>query len=237
MFKNQYEDGDHKINYSDGTIYYGYIKNNQKVYGLETYTSENVYIGDYKNGKKNGWGSFYFADGDRYIGYFKDNMRHGSGTYYWNNGDMYEGEWKNGKRDGEGTLYVGSNEFKCVYEKGERIKKNQLDNIGYRYRDLRVGEKGSKYISWLDKEQQKTILKTIKGPLKYIVRCNTGYGCDRGNDYIACDLEENYTLNTSSNSELCRRIGFGYFYDEGDVDFESLDDFIINVDVHCHDDD
>ena len=46
------------------------------------------------------------------MGDYKENKRTGKGTYYWHNGDKYVGEWKNDKRDGEGTFY--NNDGKIV---------------------------------------------------------------------------------------------------------------------------
>ena len=38
------------------------------------------------------------------MGVFKDGERNGQGTYTFSNGDKYEGEWKDGKLTGQGTL-------------------------------------------------------------------------------------------------------------------------------------
>ena len=38
----------------------------------------------------------------KYIGQLKEGKREGSGIIYWSNGDKYEGEWKNDKNDGMG---------------------------------------------------------------------------------------------------------------------------------------
>ena len=38
----------------------------------------------------------------KYIGQLKEGIREGKGTIYWDNGDKYEGEWKNDKTHGQG---------------------------------------------------------------------------------------------------------------------------------------
>jgi hypothetical protein len=38
--------------------------------------------------------------GDKYVGEWKDDKIHGQGTYTYANGDKYVGEWKNDKYDG-----------------------------------------------------------------------------------------------------------------------------------------
>ncbi len=60
----------------------------------------------------NGTGTYYYAahtfgeeSGDRYEGEWKDGKRDGRGTYYSANGDRYEGQWKDNKQHGRGTYY------------------------------------------------------------------------------------------------------------------------------------
>ena len=40
---------------------------------------------------------------DKYEGQFKDGKRHGQGTFYYANGDKYEGQFRDDKRNGRGT--------------------------------------------------------------------------------------------------------------------------------------
>ena len=51
-------------------------------------------------------------DNGYYIGELKNGKRHGKGTYYWNAGDKYEGEWKNGKRNGYGIMTFADGSIK-----------------------------------------------------------------------------------------------------------------------------
>ena len=62
--------------------------------GKGTYTSANgnKYVGEYKDGEKNGqgittWVSGEFA-GDKYVGEYKKDYQHGNGTYTYANGDI-----------------------------------------------------------------------------------------------------------------------------------------------------
>ena len=67
----------------------------------------NKYAGEWKDGERNGQGTFTWADGNKYVGEWKDGKRHGYGTYTlssdnldsgeWKE-DVYEGEWKEDKR-------------------------------------------------------------------------------------------------------------------------------------------
>ena len=89
------------------------------------------YEGQWKDGKRDGQGTWFFTNGDRYEGQWKDNKQHGRGTHYFangnryesewkrgernvrltwyfTNGDRYEGDWKDGKRDGQGAYYFSN---------------------------------------------------------------------------------------------------------------------------------
>ena len=75
------------------------------------------YVGEWKDGKRNGQGTFTSADGNKYVGEFKDDKANGQGTFSWINGNKFVGEFKDDKRNGQGTFtsadgnkYVG--EFK-----------------------------------------------------------------------------------------------------------------------------
>ena len=62
--------------------------------------------------KKNGLGTETYEDGSSYVGVFKDGERNGQGTYTYGKGewegDKYVGDWKDGKRTGQGS-YTWSN--------------------------------------------------------------------------------------------------------------------------------
>ena len=42
-------------------------------------TSCEKYVGEYKDGKRNGQGTFTYPDGEKYVGEFKDGERNGQG--------------------------------------------------------------------------------------------------------------------------------------------------------------
>ena len=91
------------------------------------------YVGFWKNGLENGYGTMFYDDGDKYKGYWIDGVATGLGTYYNHNGDIYIGSfldgdrhgfghmfyargnvkhfgyWKNGKRNGYGKCHTGDN--------------------------------------------------------------------------------------------------------------------------------
>ena len=89
------------------------------------------YVGEWKNGKRNGQGTFTFPDGEKYVGEFKDGKRNGQGTYTFPDGKKYVGEFKDGEYNGQGTFtsldgkkYVGEWKDGNINGKGVLFKVN-----------------------------------------------------------------------------------------------------------------
>ena len=53
------------------------------------------YVGEVKNGKQHGQGTFTFPDGATYVGQYKDGKRHGQGTFTATDGRVMKGIWEN----------------------------------------------------------------------------------------------------------------------------------------------
>ncbi len=66
------------------------------------------YIGEWRNGKYFGTGSYFFKNGDEYFGEWKDNKFEGIGTYKFKNGNKFIGQHKSGKFNGFGTFVYNS---------------------------------------------------------------------------------------------------------------------------------
>ena len=87
-------------------------------YGTYTYADGNKFVGEHKDGKYNGQGTYFFlADnqfkGDKYVGEYKDNKVNGQGTYTFANGNKYVGEFKDGTYNGQGTFfYLADDQWK-----------------------------------------------------------------------------------------------------------------------------
>ena len=68
-----------------------------------------VHTGEYRNGRRNGYGLFVTRDGNNtYRGEWKNGKMHGNGTSEWSDGVWYEGGYRDGFRDGRGR-YHGQN--------------------------------------------------------------------------------------------------------------------------------
>jgi len=77
------------------------------------------YSGESKNGKRVGFGSNIYENGDKYEGYWVNDKRHGVGTMYYANGDKYEGNWSDDKQHGKGLRsYVDGNRAQMNHKVG-----------------------------------------------------------------------------------------------------------------------
>jgi clan AA aspartic protease (TIGR02281 family) len=79
------------------------------------YSDGGVYVGQVRNGLRDGQGTYVWADGRRYTGSFKDGFSDGRGIYTLPNGEKYEGDYAANRRTGQGTYtwadgrrYVGA---------------------------------------------------------------------------------------------------------------------------------
>ena len=112
-----------------------------------TYTGADggKYVGEYKDGERNGqgtqtWGPNSKWAGDKYVGEFKDALRNGQGTYTFENGSVKEGIWRKGvfqyskksspKSKGVVVSLVGQ-EFKKLSIRNRKTIQTVLKKAGY----------------------------------------------------------------------------------------------------------
>ena len=80
------------------------------------------YVGEVKNNKRHGHGTYHYASGNKYEGQWENNKRHGQGTFYWTNGEKYVGQYENDKRHGQGTYYYADGRQETrTYNNGNRV--------------------------------------------------------------------------------------------------------------------
>ncbi len=77
---------------------------NKANFKKETYNN-GYYEGEIVNGKRNGFGTYYWNSGSRYEGNWVNDVRTGFGKFFWTDGGRYEGNWANDKMNGQGTFY------------------------------------------------------------------------------------------------------------------------------------
>ena len=98
--------------------YQGELKNNiPEGFGKYTWQNGKYYIGQWKNGKKEGKGAKYAQasngkDRITYEGDFHNDLYDGKGKYTFSNGEYYIGEWSKGERNGKGKEYYNDNKLR-----------------------------------------------------------------------------------------------------------------------------
>jgi hypothetical protein len=86
-------------------VSYGFLQmldGKRNGFGSLSFTDGDYYVGNFKDDQRDGWGIQKHASGSRYVGEWKNDKFHGRGTYIFSSGSRYVGEWKNGKYDGAG---------------------------------------------------------------------------------------------------------------------------------------
>ena len=98
--------------------YQGELKNNiPEGFGKYIWQNGKYYIGQWKNGKKEGKGAKYAQapngkDRITYEGDFHNDLYDGKGKYTFSNGEYYIGEWSKGERNGKGKEYYNDNKLR-----------------------------------------------------------------------------------------------------------------------------
>ena len=91
------------IYFSNGSIYIGQWKNGQKEgCGVLAWPDGSRYEGSFVNDKANGYGKLTHAEGDIYEGQWLEDKANGQGTYLYADGRIYKGSWLNDKQHGRG---------------------------------------------------------------------------------------------------------------------------------------
>jgi len=77
-----------------------------------------TFEGEYKDGKRNGYGVITFNNGDSFEGNFVDGLKSGQGKYIYKSGAVWEGPFENDKMNGEGTYSLKGKSKKVTYVNG-----------------------------------------------------------------------------------------------------------------------
>jgi hypothetical protein len=105
------------------------------VWGKDTEWAGDKYVGEFKDGYRNGQGTYYYHDNMQYSGQYSYNQMDGFGTFTWADGQKYVGEWKNSAQHGKGTHYYvdGTSVYglwengKMIQDLSEEVNDNQTD--------------------------------------------------------------------------------------------------------------
>lgn len=115
--------------YPNGSRYVGGWRNGyEDGYGSWYCICGCEYKGYLENGKENGEGVWRFRTGNVYTGDWRDGREHGFGVLQFHMGHEYRGKWKNGKADGEGLMkFANGNSYKGVWQDGRLLGKTIIE--------------------------------------------------------------------------------------------------------------
>ena len=69
------------------------------------YKNGDTYVGEMKNDKPHGQGTYTWPNGEKYVGVFKDDKKHGEGTWTYKD-QKYVGGWKEDKEHGDKSTRI-----------------------------------------------------------------------------------------------------------------------------------
>lgn len=92
--------------------------------------TEEKYEGEWRNGKRDGRGVEFYADGEKkYVGNFKNGKYEGNGTFFYKNGDKYVGKYKNGFMNDDKGYFIFNNNIRLVARVENNIKHGKAMRI------------------------------------------------------------------------------------------------------------
>lgn len=103
------------------------------------YKNGDTYVGEMKNDKPHGYGTYTWPIGEKYVGVFKNDKKHGQGT--WTFKDIkYVGEWKEDSMHGQGTLTSNGKKFIGKFKDNYMVKGTTTWTSGESAGDKYVGD-------------------------------------------------------------------------------------------------
>lgn len=146
-------------------------------YGVQTWPyqkKKESYVGQFKDGHKQGIGTYSFRNGDLFTGQWVNGFINGNGVYTWSNGDQYIGQWVNGKRHGKGILIKkDGTKLIQVYDNEKLVSSVDIEKQANE-QSVTSNTSSSKTTS---KKQSKTVTKSIpkQGDVYYYQNQGSGY--------------------------------------------------------------
>ena len=125
--KKSSRDGRGILIWPEGIYYFGYLHDDKiNGYGRLIHRLEDVYEGDWFNGKAYGSGTYYHSNGIKWTGNFSEDLLHGEGSEEWIDGSLFQGYWEKGIKEGfgkftwnNGSVYEGYFRNSLMSGKGE----------------------------------------------------------------------------------------------------------------------
>jgi hypothetical protein len=165
-------------------------------FGRETLANGDKYVGEYKNGKPHGNGTYTLANGSKYVGEYKNGLPEGKGTSTYAEGGSYVGEFKNGKPNGYGTAtYANGEKYIGEHKDTKRTGKGTyIDALGETFgewrddnlvKELEKPKKSEVKIATAKQEQENKLLHNMKPEERRAYICEKTYGFKKGSDRFA----------------------------------------------------
>lgn len=99
------------------------------------------YCGEWKDGKRHGYGKCIWPNGTWYHGRWENDTRKGQGKLVWRGGGYYVGEWLDGHQEGPGTLLTRNGFlFEGTWKKNELSGKGTKSWLENGKREAYTGE-------------------------------------------------------------------------------------------------
>ena len=95
-------------------------------FGTYFYANGNKYIGEWSNDRPNGKGTMIFASGAKYIGEVKNGKRHGQGSYFYSDGERLTGKWNEGEFADSNSYKKLENDNSNFYKKSKSTENTKL---------------------------------------------------------------------------------------------------------------
>jgi len=117
--------------FPNGEKYIGEWRNGKKNgHGTYIWTNKTKYVGGWKNSFYHGQGTFTWADGRKYVGRYQDGFYHEYGTFTWADGRKYDGKWKDNLFHGQGTYtYTDGRTVRGIFREGKLIEKQKEEVV------------------------------------------------------------------------------------------------------------
>ena len=156
-------------------------------YGTVIFHSGDKYVGEWKDGRQDGEGSYTYSTG-KYVGEWKNGRQEGFGTSTYNlpkkrdNNKVYVvkyiGEWKDGRQDGEGTIFFHNGQsWTGTFLNDKKLEGcSNIENC-YNTSDI-IGQESSITINLIPSENHK----------QYIIELSFG------------DVHENFLFDTGASN-------------------------------------
>jgi hypothetical protein len=98
-------------------------------FGKWSSSNGDTFVGEYKDGKRHGQGTYTYATGNKFVGEYIDDQPNGQGSFFGFDGSVGLGEWKDGKPNGRFIIYRADKSIDSsgIFKNGQLIKAESIN--------------------------------------------------------------------------------------------------------------